>query len=95
MTSVCSLADGYTFFVREHPERVGDIQCGYLSAIQPTESGMTYQVFQRLLRINIPGNSTIYIPSPPEVVVEALFSGAEFWIGTLEDDGDAYIANPV
>lgn len=94
MTSVCSLENGYTFFYRDHPEQPGRVQCGYLSQIEPVEHGMTFQVYQRLIRINVPGQRAIYVPNPPEVIMEHLKAGAEFWVGVLDGCGDAYLATP-
>lgn len=95
MTSVYNLADGFTFFIREHPEQPGGYQCGYLSDIIPAEHGMTYQASPRFIRIEVPGLAPIYVPNPPEAVYSAIAAGAEFWVGTLADDGDAFLARPL
>lgn len=95
MTSVYNLANGYTFFIRENPDQPGNIQCGYLADIIPTEHGMTYQASPRFIRIDVPGLAPIYVPDPPQAVYSAISAGAEFWVGTLSDDGDAYMARPL
>jgi hypothetical protein len=94
MTSVCNLADGFTFFLREDPERPGVIQCGYLADITPVELGMTFQASPRLIRIAVPGLAPIYIPNPPKSIYDAINAGAEFWVGSIAEDGDAYLALP-
>lgn len=94
MTSVSNLSTEHTFFIRENPDLPGQVQCGYLSAIEPAESGMTFKLMERLLRIEIPGQKPLYLNNVPSSIIDALLAGAEFWVGSLEEDGDAYLASP-